>query len=271
MLIFGSAAILILLTVGVVLAYKYGAFSSSNFAKQKREDEKDHEFTVVKKLNDVQINNYKPMFFSTGLLISLLFTFFLITYTDVATYLNLVDDDELFLADDEIVTITEQNQPEPEAPKEKIKTPEIVETEEPIDTIKPIELDNELDDPEPVVPVFNTDPTPSPVENNTLYNLNDLQEIPAFIDGEFSTYISKNFNYPSRLLEEDEIINGRVFVSFVIEKDGSLSNVKIITNRGLHKLIDAEAIRVIKNSPKWTPGKNVGIPVRVKYIQPIRI
>ena len=74
------------------------------------------------------------MFFSTGLLISLLFTTYLITYTDVINYLTIVEDDEVFNADEELVTMTDQTPPPPPPPKQQLKTPEIVETKEPIDT-----------------------------------------------------------------------------------------------------------------------------------------
>ncbi len=62
-------------------------------------------------------------------------------------------------------------------------------------------------------------------------------------------------------------IQGRVIVSFIIEKDGSLTNIKVM--RGLGYGFDEEAVRVLKLSPKWNPGLQCGVPVRVMYTFPI--
>ncbi|MEZ5083006.1 MAG: energy transducer TonB [Bacteroidales bacterium] len=62
-------------------------------------------------------------------------------------------------------------------------------------------------------------------------------------------------------------IQGRVFVTFVVERDGNITDVKIL--RGIGGGCDEEALRVIKNMPKWTPGKQRGKPVRVQFNMPI--
>jgi protein TonB len=82
---------------------------------------------------------------------------------------------------------------------------------------------------------------------------------------EFMGYLSKNIRYPNsaRLANTQ----GRVFMSFVIEKDGSLSNFKIL--RGVSQDIDAEALRLMKESPKWIPAKQNDIIVRQRYVVPI--
>ena len=79
-------------------------------------------------------------------------------------------------------------------------------------------------------------------------------------------YINDTIVYPPSCIESG--IQGRVYISFVIEKDGSISTVKLL--RGIHKDIDREAIRVIKNMPNWKPGEmSYGRKVRVKYNIPV--
>ena len=95
-----------------------------------------------------------------------------------------------------------------------------------------------------------------------------VEEMPDFqgkkMDG-FREYIGKNLNYPDEAAKKK--VSGRVFVSFIVEKDGSVSNVKVV--RGVDPLLDAEAIRVIEASPKWEPGKQRGEKVRLRFTFPI--
>ncbi len=95
----------------------------------------------------------------------------------------------------------------------------------------------------------------------------NVEEMPAFPGGEakLMEYISTNINYPQRARKLG--IQGRVFVGFVVEPDGSVSNVKLL--RGIDSDCDEEAMRVIKSLPKWKPGKQHGKPVRVYYQLPI--
>ena len=79
------------------------------------------------------------------------------------------------------------------------------------------------------------------------------------------SFISSHLKYP--LVAEENGIQGRVIVSFVVEKDGSISNVKIA--KGVDPSLDREAMRVINSMPRWTPGKIKGQPVRVKYTGPV--
>lgn len=93
------------------------------------------------------------------------------------------------------------------------------------------------------------------------------EALPTFKGGEsaFGHYLSESIRYPKRAM--DKGIQGRVTLSFVIEKDGSLTNIKVLNS--VDPELDAEAIRVIRQSPKWNPGLQHGIPVRVVYTIPI--
>ena len=94
-----------------------------------------------------------------------------------------------------------------------------------------------------------------------------VEQMPKFPGGvaELFHYISKNIHYPQEAKEKG--IQGRVFIGFVIEKDGRVSNIRNL--RGVDSELDAEAIRVVKSMPKWKPGKHNGEFVRVSYQIPI--
>ena len=94
-----------------------------------------------------------------------------------------------------------------------------------------------------------------------------VEQMPEFPGGEAELihYISKNIHYPQAAKEKG--IQGRVFVGFVIEKDGSVSNVRNL--RSVDSELDAEAMRVVESMPKWKPGMHNGEFVRVSYQIPI--
>ena len=78
-------------------------------------------------------------------------------------------------------------------------------------------------------------------------------------------FIADNLHWPG---DDDSCIQGRVVVSFIVEKDGSLTDVKV--EKGVDPSFDKEAVRVVKTMPKWEPGMWRGKPTRVKYCIPIR-
>ena len=89
--------------------------------------------------------------------------------------------------------------------------------------------------------------------------------MPQFPGGSVQKWIAKTVKYP--MIAQENNIQGKVFVQFVIEKDGSVSDVKVA--RSVDPSLDKEAIRVVKAMPKWKPGKQRGKPVRVSYTVPI--
>jgi len=102
-------------------------------------------------------------------------------------------------------------------------------------------------------------------DNDTIFSVCD--EMPEFPGGteKFMEYLSSNIKYPEEAKEKG--ISGRVFIQFVIEKDGSVTNVKVM--KGIGALCDDEAVRVVKSMPKWKPGIQKGKPVRVSYNLPL--
>ena len=102
-------------------------------------------------------------------------------------------------------------------------------------------------------------------KEDTVYQI--VEQMPQYTGGEeaMMKYVAENIKYPQEA--KDKNISGRVFIGFVIEKDGSVSNVKVV--RGIGGGCDEEAVRVIKEMPKWKPGMQKGKPVRVSYQIPI--
>lgn len=106
---------------------------------------------------------------------------------------------------------------------------------------------------------------PQPVNRNRVYDV--VEQMPSFPGGisGLSTYLNQNTRYPA--VAQENCVQGRVVVSFVVGKDGHISDVTVL--RSVDPSLDKEAIRVVRNMPRWTPGKQGGEPVRVRYNVPV--
>ena len=118
---------------------------------------------------------------------------------------------------------------------------------------------------EPVVAPSEVLPEPPP-EEPVKYSL--LEAKPRFQDGDvgqFSYWVNQNLKYPQEAVKDS--LQGRVTLQFTIEKDGSVTDVRVL--RGCAPILDKEAVRVVSQSPKWTPGYVKGEPVRVVFNFPV--
>lgn len=106
---------------------------------------------------------------------------------------------------------------------------------------------------------------PQPVNKNSVYDV--VEQMPSFPGGisGLRTYLNQNIRYPAEA--QENCVQGRVVVSFVVGKDGHISDVTVL--RSVDPSLDKEAIRVVRNMPRWTPGKQGGEPVRVRYNVPV--
>lgn len=106
---------------------------------------------------------------------------------------------------------------------------------------------------------------PQPVNRNSVYDV--VEQMPSFPGGisGLRTYLNQNIRYPAEA--QENCVQGRVVVSLVVEKDGHISDVTVL--RSVDPSLDKEAIRVVRNMPRWTPGKQGGEPVRVRYNVPV--
>jgi hypothetical protein len=103
-------------------------------------------------------------------------------------------------------------------------------------------------------------------DENAIYNINGLTEKPDYPEGMMAFYQFVSMNYQAPIQEG---LKGKVYATFIVEKDGSLSDIKILRDIGYGT--GEETIRVLKLSPNWTPGKINDEPVRVMYSLPITI
>ena len=176
---------------------------------------------------------------------------------------------------------TETTQPKPLKPTVSSGSNIVIDNRHQIDTAKPDNLPEPIHtDPSAGNGQTNTNPNPNPnppgggggtgvnpipVVDNTVHPI--VSEMPKFPNGSVEEYLRKNTDYPTE--ERDLRVQGTVIVSFVVEKDGSVSNVKILRGVVGGPGLEAEAKRVISDMPRWTPGKQNGIPARVQFSVPI--
>tara|TARA_Y100000389_G_scaffold141494_1_gene139383 strand:- start:253 stop:888 length:636 start_codon:yes stop_codon:yes gene_type:complete len=196
-----------------------------------------------------------------GLTLTLALSVCFLEYKTIAADSQYISSSLVKLDDEVVVEINKPITPPPPPPPPAI--PEIVEVvkdEEIID--EPIILiDSELD----VNIVVDMDKEEEPVIE-TVFDI--VEEMPEFLGGvkKLYKYLGENINYPEQA--KDFSIQGKVFVQFVVWKDGTIRDVKIV--KGAHKLLNKEALRVINNMPKWKPGKQRGKNVNARFTLPIK-
>jgi len=164
---------------------------------------------------------------------------------------------------EEMVEITLQEKPPP-PPKPPQQTTVIEIVEDDVEIEDEIEIDVEADEEtivEEYIPIEDDDEE----EETQIFTV--VESMPGFPGGDAARmkYLASNIKYPT--LARESGIQGRVFVTFVVETNGQVTDVKIL--RGIGGGCDEEAMRVIKNMPKWNPGKQRGKSVRVQFNMPI--
>ena len=167
------------------------------------------------------------------------------------------------LVEDEIVPISfQQPPPPPPPPPQEATILDIVEDDE--DVEEDLVTDDQTVDETTEIEFI--EETAEDVMEEEIFTI--VQDMPSFPggDGAMLSYLGKNIKYPT--LAKESGIQGTVYVTFVVEKDGAVSNVKVL--RGIGGGCDEEAIRVVKSMPRWTPGKQRGKPVKVQYNLPCR-
>ena len=109
------------------------------------------------------------------------------------------------------------------------------------------------------------EPEPPKVEETKVFDV--VEQMPSFPGGQgaLMSWLGSNIKYP--VVAEENGVQGRVVCTFVVERDGSITDVKVV--RGVDPSLDKEAVRVLKAMPKWIPGKQNGSAVRVKYTVPV--
>ena len=169
--------------------------------------------------------------------------------------------------EEEMVPITEQEEQQQAPPPEVPKAEEIIEIVENDAKVEETVI-QASDDTEKAVevkytPVVVEEEEP---EEQTIFEV--VEQMPEFPNGGMAglmQYLSKNIKYPT--IAQENGTQGRVTVQFVVNRDGSIVDAKVL--RGVDPYLDKEAVRVIMGMPKWKPGMQRGKPVRVKYTVPV--
>lgn len=225
-----------------------------------------------KKASHVDLERGKTLNLLIGLLVALSILFAALQFRsfpeklDFTQALSISDLEQTMLIDD----IEAQRPDEPEPPKqpeqkvEEMQLPdefEVVPDETEVAKVSLVSSDQERPAP-PAAPVG-----PAPVEEETEEIFEVVEEAPEFPGGmeKLYKYLGENIRYPE--IAQENGIQGRVYVQFVVERDGSPTQLVIV--RGVDASLDKEAMRVIKGMPKWKPGKQRGKPVRTKFTLPV--
>lgn len=226
-----------------------------------------------RKADSLNLENKKVTFFLAGLVFTLSVVFIAFEWRFYER--SLMDLGQLNIdADDEIIPITQrQQQPPPPPPPAPPEVIQIVENDLEIEEV-PFET-TEFDESDEIEFIEDVDE-----DTDEIFNFAVVENKPVFpgcekfateeerfncFNQSIMTHIGKNFKFPEMARQMG--IQGRVFVNFVIEKDGSISNVTVA--RGVDPLLDDEAMRVVKGLPRFQPAKQRGKPVRMQYTVPI--
>jgi protein TonB len=219
---------------------------------------------VEKKKNPkADLTRTTGLFLNVGLVISLLLVIFAFEKKiyDDGGQVNLSAQAENF---EDLMDIPATQQPPPPPPK-KVQ-PEIIEVpdEEEIEEEIEIDLDVEMTE-ETVIEEVVFEDAPEEEEADQIFTIVEDQPTPNGGMAAFYQFVQKKLKYPAQARRMG--IEGKVFVQFVVDKDGTLTDVQAV--KGIGAGCDEEAVRVLKSAPKWKPGKQRGRSVRVRMILPI--
>ena len=213
-----------------------------------------------------EFRNRKMLFGSIGLMVSLLAVVTIFEWKVYDTG-DVVDLQASAIQVEELLDIPNTEQPPP-PPKKVIQQPNVVEVseEEIIEDIE-INLDMDITEDMSIEEVVIDDDMGAPEEEKADEIFLIVEQAPEPVGGmqSFMQYLAENLEYPQKAIRMQ--VSGRVYVQFVVNADGSLTDLTVV--KGIGAGCDEEAIRVLKNAPKWIPGKQRGRNVRVRMVIPV--
>jgi protein TonB len=224
----------------------------------------------IKKDPKVDLETRKSIYALTGLVSILAILFIAFEWTSITTRRTSVVQREAIEEEEEIVMTVQNNTPPPPPPP---PMPDVIEqltvVEDDVE-IEEIEVQSMEDDNNTTVEVVNLEAETGPseeeeAEGNQIFTI--VEQQPEFPGGESALlkYLGDHIKYPA--FAQENGIQGRVTLSFTVEKDGSIANIEVM--RSPADELSKEAVRVVSTMPKWKPGKQRGKPVRVKYVLPV--
>lgn len=221
----------------------------------------------IKKSPKADLEGKKTTWLLIGFVLILAVMFVAFEWTERDKQVTTDSGVEMPIFEEEMIPITEQEEPKqaappPEAPKVE-EVLQIAENDADVQetTIQSSEENNQAVEIKYVAPVVEEE---EPEEAEIFMVVEEMPEFPGGM-AECLKFLGKNIKYPT--IAQENGVQGRVIVQFVVNQDGSIVDPVVV--RSVDPYLDKEALRVIKTMPKWKPGKQRGKPVRVKYTVPV--
>lgn len=223
----------------------------------------------IKKSPKADLENKRSLFTLVGLVLALGFTYICFEWTNTEAMVADANtfNEEMYNDSEELPPPSEQNEPPQEVKPQTPPPPQIVTEIKVVENdkvTKEIEIRGPEDDNKPL------EQAPPPPEDEP----EDTEEIFTIVEkkadfpggtAKLMEFLKKELNYPQVAIDNN--IQGRVYVEFVVNKDGSIQDVKVA--RGVDPSLDNEAIRVVKKMPKWTPAEQRGKTCRSRFTLPV--
>lgn len=223
----------------------------------------------VKKSPKASLENKRLLFTEIGFVVALLIVLGAFSYTTKDKKVAVFDQEVTQIEEEEIIPITQETPPPPP------ETAQIPVLSDQIDIVDDdITVDDDMfmnleDDANLGVEIMDyVEEVEEEVVEEEAIPFQLVEEKPKFNGGdanEFSKWVNSRLNYPE--IAKENGVQGRVTLQFTVNADGSVSNVKVL--RGVDSSLDAEAVRVVSSSPKWTPGRQRDRAVKVTYTFPV--
>lgn len=220
----------------------------------------------IKKSPKADLQNQKGLFLEIGLIISLLLVIAAFKYAPKEYRIEAVEQ-EVVIVEEEIVEIT-RNELKPPAPPQKVEIKVYNDILDIVTNDTEVKTDISFEE---FVDGLDMDVNYVVMEEEEIEEDTPIikaEKMPTFQGGDllkFREWVQKRLRYPQ--IAQENGISGRVTLSFVIERDGSLTNIEVMQSPD--RSLSEEAIRVLSTSPKWEPGKQRNQPVRVKFTLPV--
>ena len=223
----------------------------------------------IKKTEKASLENKKLLFVEIGLVVSLAITLFAFEWTSTETETALLEDTTEILIEEEIIsTQMDTPPPPPEAPKIPVLSDQIDIVDDEIEIEDDMFMNLEDDASLGVEIMDYVEVVEEEVVEEEAIPFQLVEEKPSFQVGDanqFSKWVNSRLVYPE--IAKENGVQGRVTLQFTVEKDGTVTKVKVL--RGVDPSLDKEAVRVVSMSPKWKPGKQRDRAVPVTYTFPV--
>lgn len=222
----------------------------------------------LKKSPKVDLENKRNIFVQIGLVVSLAICLYAFESTSKVKQADSLGKVQEQAVEEEIIPVTRQEEVKPPPPPPPPKVVDILNiVDDNMDIKDELQIDDtEATDKTAITAVMQVSQEKEEEKEDTpvFFIVEDMPEFPGGMLA-LQKFIAQSIKYP--VIAQENGIQGKVFVNFVVAKDGSVTQAKIA--RGVDPSLDKEALRVVMSLPKWKPGKQGGKPVRVSYTVPI--